>query len=154
MQKLLKVERSSIFTAEFVAILLALQFLINLPVTLFKVAIFVDSNSVLCALDSFNTDTRPDLVTEINHLTHCLWLKGTDTSFCWVPSHVGLCGNEMVDKAVKRGAQNSEKSAEIRHYPAVKEVFISLKLTSWDWFLKQSSIKSSLQKKLLFPFIS
>ena len=57
----------SIFTVELVVIIHALDYLTSLQLALFKVAGFVDSKSVLHALQSFNTDTRPDLVTEVNH---------------------------------------------------------------------------------------
>ena len=128
--------------------MLALDYLTNIPVTLLNIAIFVDSKSVLCALESFNTETRPDLVIEINHLTHCLRMKGTNITFCWVPSHAGLSGNELVDKAAKRGAENSEKSSKMCIYPSVKEAYSSLKLTTWDRFLKRSNMKLTPQTKI------
>jgi hypothetical protein len=82
-----------------------LEYLVNYPIALFKTAFYVDSKSVLYALESFNLGTRPDLIIETNHLIHCLRFKGTDVSICWLPSDVGIYGNEVEDKAAKRGAQ-------------------------------------------------
>jgi hypothetical protein len=34
---------------------------------------------------------------EIHNVLHCLWSSGTKTSFLWIPSHVGITGNEIAD---------------------------------------------------------
>ncbi len=36
-------------------------------------------------------------------MVHCLLIKDTGATFCWIPSHCGLTFNEWVDRAAKRG---------------------------------------------------
>ena len=75
---------------------------------LFQVVLFVDSESVLKALNSPNENSRAEIIImEIEHLIHYLASKGTDIHFCWIPSHSGIFGNECADKAAKSGANNS-----------------------------------------------
>jgi ribonuclease HI len=37
-------------------------------------------------------------------------LKGIDISFCWVPSHRGIQGNEIADRKAKEGANKWDDS--------------------------------------------
>ena len=53
---------------------------------------------------------RSDIIYGIKHLVHCLLIKGTGVTFCWIPSHCGLTFNEQTDRAAKRGAINNMQS--------------------------------------------
>ena len=154
----LKVEKSfslgknvSIFTAEIVAIILALDYLISYPKTLLNVVFFVDSKSVLFALESFNLETRPDFVIEAIHHIHCLRINGTDITFCWVPSHVGIHGNEVADSLARKGANSSKTSTKINVSLSMKEAYTLLETTAWDSFQKHSNEPLMKQQKLIFP---
>ena len=106
----------SIFTAELTAIMMALNFLMDFVNRNKNVVIFVDSLSVLKTLKNFNLKTRPDLVNEIYQLLYQLFNKGSDISFCWIPSHCNILGNEQADKAAKQGAQQKKKTLQNYKY--------------------------------------
>ena len=89
-------DHSSIFTAELLAIKLALRHIEDHPHPNF--IIFSDSRSVLEALIS--TESKNPLVLEVVNFLHSLTPE-KDIVFCWLPSHIGIRGNEMADKAAK-----------------------------------------------------
>ena len=95
----------SIFTAEQLAILMALQHISEIPVTPFAIVICSVSKSALSAIKSDSGNAREGLVREIVTTTHQLITRGTEVRFQWVPAHVRLSGNVKADRAAKIGAQ-------------------------------------------------
>ncbi|GFW59333.1 probable RNA-directed DNA polymerase from transposon X-element [Trichonephila clavipes] len=88
----------SVFTAEAVAIYRALQSIdSNMPR---KYCIYTDSMSVLEALENYNDRCHP-VVCNVLDITSRLYSKGFDIVFCWLPSHVGIIGNEQADGAAR-----------------------------------------------------
>ncbi|GFT33193.1 probable RNA-directed DNA polymerase from transposon X-element [Trichonephila clavipes] len=65
-----------------------------------KYCIYTDSMSVLEALENYHDRCHP-VVCTILDLTSRLYSKGFDIVFCWLPSHVGIIGNEQADSAAK-----------------------------------------------------
>ncbi|GFX46011.1 RNase H domain-containing protein [Trichonephila clavipes] len=93
-----RLDTCSIFTAEAVAIYRALQLIdSNMPR---KYCIYTDSMSVLEALENYHDRCHP-VVCTILDITSRLYSKGFDIVFCWLPSHVGIIGNEQADSAAK-----------------------------------------------------
>ncbi|GFT76648.1 RNase H domain-containing protein [Trichonephila clavipes] len=88
----------SIFTAEAVAICRALQLIDSTMPR--KYCIYTDSMSVLEALENYHDRCHP-VVCTILDITSRLYSKGFDIVFCWLPSHVGIIGNEQADNAAK-----------------------------------------------------
>ncbi|GFY31941.1 nucleic-acid-binding protein from transposon X-element [Trichonephila clavipes] len=88
----------SIFTAEAVAIYRALQLIDSTMPR--KYCIYTDSMSVLEALECYHDRCHP-VVCTILDITSRLYSKGFDIVFCWLPSHVGIIGNEQADSAAK-----------------------------------------------------
>ena len=98
----------SIFTAELTAILMALQHISEVRTPPCAIVICSDSRSALSSIRSDSTSAREDLVLEIGTVVHQLISRGTEVRFQWVPVHVCLSGNEMADRAAKRGARRLE----------------------------------------------
>ncbi|GFU15215.1 RNase H domain-containing protein [Trichonephila clavipes] len=88
----------SIFTAEAVAIYRALQLIDSTMPR--KYCIYTDIMSVLEALENYHDRCHP-VVCTILDITSRLYSKGFDIVFCWLPSHVGIIGNEQADSAAK-----------------------------------------------------
>ncbi|GBO25232.1 hypothetical protein AVEN_124650-1 [Araneus ventricosus] len=90
----------SVFTAEIIAILFALKEISDRSQRYF--IIYTDSLSVLQSLSSFypHPHNHP-LVLNVLDLFNKLALRGFNIMLCWVPSHVGIVGNEQADKAAK-----------------------------------------------------
>ena len=91
---------ASVFTAELYAILVALKQIISLNE--YHFVIFSDSQSALQALEVFNS-LHP-LVLEILEWLLLARRKGKEITFCWVPAHVGIMGNEKADEVAKFAA--------------------------------------------------
>ena len=71
----------SIFTAELLAISMALQHISAIPVTPFAIVICSDSKAALAAIKSDSRNAREDLVREIVTTTHQLTTRGTEVRF-------------------------------------------------------------------------
>ena len=88
---------SSIFTAEAKAIDLALDFISTCDANN-KFIIFSDSLSVLKAMN--HTSSKNPQIQKLLEKCHEL-LAYKEIVLCWIPSHIGIQGNEMVDKQAK-----------------------------------------------------
>ena len=156
----LKVEKSyylgsnlSIFTAELAGILLALEYILTLPMVIFRIAMLVDSKSVLQSLDYVMANTRPDLVYEIYYLLYCLSSKGTVVDFCWIPSHCGIKGNEMADRAARRGAKRSERFLDFIISKSTSDYYRLLEIAAWEQCNTNEEGKRLLKKRFSFAFV-
>ncbi len=87
---------ASVFTAELYAIVLALIFIRSHASSRFL--ILTDSLNALLAFDPF---TSHPIIRTIYPLCDLITHQGKLLAFCWVPTHVGLRGNECADSAAK-----------------------------------------------------
>ena len=87
---------ASIFTAELYAIKTAL---ISIKTSRnVSCVVYTDSRSAVQAIKGHSTSK---LVLDIEEVLLILYRRGIQVVFCWVPSHVGIEGNELADKAAK-----------------------------------------------------
>ncbi|MCG8430697.1 MAG: endonuclease/exonuclease/phosphatase family protein [Candidatus Omnitrophica bacterium] len=92
---------ASIFTAESKAIEMALDRIASSHHS--KFVIFSDSLSCLLALRGLNLKIQSTIriLQKLNTLSD----QGKKVSFCWIPSHIGIDGNENVDELAKVGLE-------------------------------------------------
>ena len=90
-------DNSSIFSAEVKAIDLALKFIDTVDNS--KFIIFSDSLSVLQSLK--NRNIRNPLIAKVLQ-KHDDLVPPKLIVYCWIPSHIGIPGNELADKAAKQ----------------------------------------------------
>ncbi|XP_037576983.1 uncharacterized protein LOC119459237 [Dermacentor silvarum] len=83
--------------AELAAIDLAAKLLYQRQVA--RAAILTDSRAALCLLA--REDHGPTLIQRLHRKLHAVCELGCDLVFQWVPSHVGLPGNEEADRLAK-----------------------------------------------------
>ncbi|XP_076038377.1 uncharacterized protein LOC143023659 [Oratosquilla oratoria] len=102
---------TTILTAELVAIREALIKIIALPQKPPRVTILSDSRSSLTVLQGAHCTTRPDVLNDILRLSAEAAQMGVCLQYQWVPSHVGLQGNEKADRAARQGALAPEEEA-------------------------------------------
>lgn len=89
---------ASIFSAEIRALHIATEII---KISRYKkFVIFVDSMSVLESIENINL-ANP-LITDLLRKHEEAITAGKEILFCWVPSHVGIRGNEVADKAAKQ----------------------------------------------------
>jgi ribonuclease HI len=127
----------SIFTAEMMAILMALRFLNDFSRNLFYVLVCVDSKSVLSAIRHMSMKVRPEMVIEICQLIHSLSIQGTDITFCWLPSHCNIYYNDKADIAAKKGAKESDCSISLNVALSLTECNGKVDNFVWKEFQKQ-----------------
>ena len=90
---------SSIYTAELEAIKSALEMVKSSQHG--DNVIFSDAKSVLQSLQ--NQESKNQVVNETLHSIQVLLKAGKNVQFCWIPSHVGIIGNEKADTEAKAG---------------------------------------------------
>ncbi|GBM39135.1 Calmodulin-lysine N-methyltransferase [Araneus ventricosus] len=116
----------SIFTAEIRAILRSLSEISNYPAD--NYIIYSDSLSVLQALSSLHRHSHP-LAFSILDLHDRLVCKGLSILLCWVPSHVGISGNEIADITTKNASAVLDNSTPLKDFKR----YINLALHSrWE----------------------
>ncbi|XP_045027831.1 uncharacterized protein LOC123471039 [Daphnia magna] len=89
---------SNILTAELHGIFKALETCYHLDPGPTQVQIFTDSQSALMAIESATTHSHNPIIHDIWNLLHCLKNAGTYTHLTWIPSHIGIPGNEDADR--------------------------------------------------------
>ena len=99
--------RVSIFTAELVAIQRALQYVYGRGPFSRPIVVLSDSMAGLMAIKN-RSGGREDLVDSILALVRGIEEEGGSVEFQWVPSHVGVAGNERADRAAKASASGKE----------------------------------------------
>jgi kelch-like protein 2/3 len=100
---------ASVFTAEAYAICLALQ----LVETLDDRRFIIFSDSLSCLQSILHRKWQQPIICKILEKLHLFSSLGKVIKFCWVPSHIGILGNEAADQAA-RSALCSTNAASIR----------------------------------------
>ena len=94
--------------------------------------IFSDSLSTLQALKNSNND-HP-LIQRLLEKLHTL-LKSKSIVLCWIPSHIGISGNEEADKAAKQSLQCNVSKIKIPSSdlkPNINKYIFSKWQSAWD----------------------
>ena len=130
---------ASIFTAELHAILKAIKEVLILNERNFT--IFCDSRSVLQVLENFNP--MHPLVLEILEWLLIAKQRGKEVRFCWVPSHVGICGNERADLLAKSVVSQPEPRRCPLPFRDIYPIIRSKIKNSWqsEWENIQTNMK-------------
>lgn len=104
-------DKITIFAAELTAIKLALQWAgLELSNSDRAVTIFSDSLSSLNAIETGRSACRPKLLAEVLELITKI---RNEIVFVWVPSHIGILGNEIVDKLASSGVARTHVDVAI-----------------------------------------
>ena len=121
----------NIFTIELYAIYMALNFIIDLKKYPLSITVLSDSMAALAAIASGTSSTREDIVLEIQAMSHHLIVQGCLVNFQWVPSHVGVTGNEVADAHAKDASAG--RGARVNPLKlAYSDIRNKLTNTSWD----------------------
>lgn len=105
-KKQIKLDNSlSITTAELTAIKISLEYIQKQYYRRTKIVIFTDSLSATQSLDAANNNIYNSIETEILEIiTKLNQDKQINTTIAWIPSHVGIQANDVVDKLAKQAA--------------------------------------------------
>ena len=117
----------SVFTTELIAIEHAIKWIRknNIPDSV----IFTDSLSSVQAIHAGQSRTRPDKIDKILSLLDSAESKGNIIQIEWIPSHVGIEGNELADftakKAMKDGIKDNTKPAKCEIYSVINKAIMT-----------------------------
>jgi ribonuclease HI len=131
---------SSIYSAELTAITEAIKWIVeNENEEANKYIIFTDSLSVATSIKENRSCSRPNLFLEfldnINKLKHSIVL------IAWIPSHIGLSGNEMADTLAKKGLEISVINST--NYLELKEIYSLIR----NYVINKWQIEYNLESK-------
>ena len=100
-----------------------------------------------------NYDTLDPRIIKLKNLVHSLTLTGKHVVFAWIPSHVGLDGNEMADELAKQSLDSQDihyiKLPHSDYKPKIKQLIFSKWDTSWskEYENKLYKIQPKLKKR-------
>ena len=123
---------TSIFTAEAVAIKLAVQCIQRQVVR--KSVIYSDSLSCLQALE--NKNLHHPVIRDIIQVLTYLNEVGSVIEFCWIPGHVGIKGNEQADQTARRIINHPVHDTKIPFSdfkPSISSYVNKRFQTKWDY---------------------
>lgn len=126
----------SVHTAELYGILTALRTITGPNQT---VAVCSDSLSSINSIE--NMYTQNPLVQEIHEICHRLADIGVSITLVWVPSHVGINGNERADQAAKEALTSNLIAEEIQLHNDLKNLLRRTITTKWQNLWQQSNAK-------------
>lgn len=142
---------SSIFTAEALAILKVLEYVVSEPL-LANVVILSDSQSVLKSLN--NPSLRRNLIiTRILSQVSILSAQNRRVDFIWIKGHSGLHGNELADAAARNAIEEGQLVNGIARsdlYAVVKKSCFS----KWDNNFKEYAANTCNHYSSIYPSCS
>ena len=138
-------DEASVYTAELQALLLSLKMVYQSQLK--KFLIFSDSLSALQAIAGRNL-THPVLL-DFHKLHTLLCSEEYDIRFVWVPSHVGIRGNEIADFLAKKAVEG-ERSSSCVPFSDLKPLVNSYIKKEWqkEWELQVDNKLYKIRPKL------
>ncbi len=125
--------KCSVFIVEAKAILEACKDIAFYPDDTRNFCIMTDSLSVLLALKEHDESYRKHyILNDIDDIVKILRLLGISINFMWIPSHIGIYGNEEADKLAKNALVNPVEVTSIQpHLSDFYNIIQSETLEKW-----------------------
>ncbi|XP_018405977.1 PREDICTED: uncharacterized protein LOC108782257 [Cyphomyrmex costatus] len=141
-------EAFSVFSAEAWAIREALVYVSRRGKN--SAVIFTDSQSVLAAISSGHYSQPNYIVYQIKNLLTMLARERKLITLFWVPSHKGICGNEIVDRLANSAAASADPVTEfpVPFTDARKSARDSVKRTFEGWLKNAAQLKGTKHAEL------
>lgn len=140
----------SIMTLELIAISEALSY-IEIESSLFsKVVIFTDSKSALQHLIKSSRGKRslPIAYTILNKI-YSIGSKNITLKLQWIPSHLGIKGNEEADKLAKLGSQDGTNFDILPFYTEILHNFRKYCYNGWKEYFDERSKEKGIWYKII-----
>jgi ribonuclease HI len=129
-------EKSSIFPAEGHGIVKAKEIILQHNDPISEIIIFSDSKSITQAINSPSKE-KHQIINLIMQAAEGLRSTGTKATVYWIPSHVGIDGNEKADILAATESSSNEPIYKIYNKLSVNEQCIKLKIHLQTKFLEE-----------------
>jgi ribonuclease HI len=140
----------TVYTAELIAIKHALIWIKNAPIK--NYVILSDSLSSLQSIEAGCCTSRPNTIQEIRELINEV-SKRCAVVMAWIPSHVGITGNERADQLAKNATEKPTLDEEVAQ--ELKDAYNDVsKYIANLWQKKYDETNTGAQYRLLEPKIS
>lgn len=119
----------TIYSVESLAIIEALTWIMNQG-RIGAYIICTDSLSVITTLEKkkIKSILKDEIISLYNEITD----QGTSVTFCWVPSHIGIPGNEKADREAKRALDNNNIMQKVVDHQEVKTIIKTTMKNKWQ----------------------
>lgn len=121
----------SVFTSELVAIFMSLCYIKKAKAPLRSWVVLTDSRSALEALASDGASSREDLVRATVALLSDIRNNNVSVVLQWIPSHVGIAGNERADTLAKEAAEG-KRGIQITLPLSYNDIASRIKTAAWE----------------------
>lgn len=141
----------SVFTTELIAIHWAISWAITVKTP--KATVLTDSLSAIQALQSGKSKTRPDQIDSILSKLDKAKREGQDIEIDWIPSHVGIPGNEAADETARLALDIGIKDYTL---PSKREIYtiIDTAITrKWQALWDRNPTNTGRHYQLLQPTV-
>jgi ribonuclease HI len=128
---------NSNYTAELIAIYMVIEFFTSMGRLPLRLCIATDCRGALVALEGGRCSERKNLINELLINISSIIARGCDVAFAWVPSHVGIRGNEKADHAAQQAALGLDYNATFEPGLTVQECGTLLTEKSWTLWSKE-----------------
>ena len=141
---------ASSFTAELTGIVHALKEASKVKAN--NVVIYTDSKSAIDAISQFNT-FHP-IAQKAQEWLHLIRARHKTVCFCWVPSHVGIRGNEIADSEAKDASKSRRINLpKLPHYDVYNVIKSHIKL-KWQARWSDPLLANNRKYKDVRPSVS
>jgi len=146
-------KESSIYSAEVYALQMAVDFIerSNGNITHNRNVIFTDSKSTV---DSLHNQNDHPVIRYIIHKLNILKNKDIVVEICWIPSHVGIEGNEKADIKAKQASKRRPQFIPIfykDYYSALRSKFDIKRNNAWQNIHQSNKLKQIKPDLKLWP---
>lgn len=127
----------AVYTAELVAILLALSWVDSNRSVPGNIVIATDSTSALHSIKNVQSQSRQDIIIDIIQMVSRLQRSGVSVTLMWVPAHIGVTGNELADQHAKKAVDQPGVEMHIKYSKAEMKCITKVKIRQkwqelWD----------------------
>ena len=142
---------ASIFSAELHAIQMAIDSIQRTVSTQRKFVLFTDSKS---CLDALHNQSNHPTIRYMTHKLHILKSLGYQIELCWIPSHVGIEGNERADKKAGEAAKRRPETIPIfykDYFSTIQSKFTQKRTQNWQDSPQPSKLRNINPELTVFP---
>ena len=138
---------ATVYTAELFAIKNALIYILRHNIK--NIVIYSDSLSALEAINSYSFEHS--IIKEIKVLLNKLIDKRITVVLCWIPSHIGLKGNEEADKCAKESISTSCIETKVPFNDILANIKSKMWQKEWEDFPVTNKLRSVKQSVSSWP---